>query len=56
VRGPSPPLPGQVAQIEEKLPQPPDKTSLELRVRFVTTSIINRDGALYKDAAFGSRE
>ena len=56
VRGPNPPLPSGVAQMEEQLPQPPDRTSLELRIRFVATSIISRNGLLHKDAAFGSRE
>jgi uncharacterized hydrophobic protein (TIGR00271 family) len=52
VRGPVPPSASQVAAMESQLPTAPDGTALELRVRFVETTVINRDGRLYKDAGF----
>jgi uncharacterized membrane protein len=52
VRGPLPPSASQVAAMEAQLPAAPYGTALELRVRFVETTIINRDGRLYKDAGF----
>jgi uncharacterized membrane protein len=52
VRGPLPPSASQVAAMEAQLPAAPDGTALELRVRFVETTVINRDGQLYKDAGF----
>ena len=42
--------------METKLPSPPDGTPVELRVRFVQTEIINRDGPLYEDNGFGTSE
>jgi len=56
VRGPQPPTAAQVAAMEAKLPSPPGKTAIELRIRFVETSVINRDGPLYKDVKFGIHE
>lgn len=56
IRGPNPPSAAQVRGMEQELPAPPDNTEVELRVRFVQTVIINRDGLLYKDAAFGSNQ
>jgi uncharacterized hydrophobic protein (TIGR00271 family) len=56
VRGPNPPSPKQVGAIEDKLPRPPDRTALDLRIRFVPTTIVDRNGILYKDAGFGSSE
>jgi hypothetical protein len=56
VRGPQPPSPAQIAEMEAKLPFPPDGTEKELRIRFVMTSIINRDGPLFEDGEFGSEE
>jgi uncharacterized hydrophobic protein (TIGR00271 family) len=53
VRGPQPPSPAQIAAMEAKLPSPPDGTAIELRIRFVMTSIINRDGPLFEDREFG---
>uniref|UniRef100_A0A832A159 TIGR00341 family protein n=1 Tax=Desulfacinum infernum TaxID=35837 RepID=A0A832A159_9BACT len=50
VRGPLPPSPDQVAAMEAQLPPPPDGTAMELRIRFVPTTIINRNGYVYKDA------
>lgn len=50
VRGPNPPSAAQVAALEAELPAPPDGTKVELRVRFVQTEIINRDGPLYSIA------
>jgi len=56
MRGPSPPSAAQVAAMETRLPSPPDGTTVELRIRFVQTTIINRDGLLYKDVEFGPNE
>ena len=52
-RGPAAPSAAQVAAMEATLPAPPDGTVLELRVRFVRTEIINRDGQMFEDAQFG---
>jgi uncharacterized membrane protein len=52
VRGPLPPSASQVAAMEAQLPSPPDGTALELRIRFLETTVINRNGELYKDAGF----
>lgn len=51
--GPHPPSSSQVAAMEAQLPSPPDGTRIELRIRFVETNIITRDGPLYQDAGFG---
>jgi len=56
VRGPKPPSAAQVAVMETKLPSPPDGTEVELRVRFVQTEIISRDGLLYEDNGFETSE
>jgi len=56
VRGPNPPSAAQVAALEAELPSPPDDTKVELRVRFVQTEIINRDGPLYEDNDFRTSE
>jgi uncharacterized hydrophobic protein (TIGR00271 family) len=56
VRGPSPPSAHQVAAMETRLSPPPDGTRLELRIRFVETAIITRNGILYSDAGFGEGE
>jgi hypothetical protein len=47
VRGPHPPSAAQVLALEAKLPIPPERKIVELRIRFVQTAIINRDGAHY---------
>ena len=52
VRGPNPPLAQQVANLERKLPAPPDGTVIELRIRFVETMIIDRNGLLFTDSDF----
>ena len=44
VRGPRPPTAQEVAAMESRLPPPPGGAKTELRVRFVKTLIINRDG------------
>jgi uncharacterized hydrophobic protein (TIGR00271 family) len=54
VRGPNSPSAAQVAAMEAQLPSPPDGTIVELRVRFVQTTIINRNGPLYEDIEFGT--
>jgi uncharacterized hydrophobic protein (TIGR00271 family) len=56
VRGPNPPSPAQVAAMEATLPAHPGRRPVELRVRFVPTTIINRDGVLLEDAAFHAGE
>lgn len=56
VRGPLPPSAPQVAAMEAQLPSDPDGTAIELRIRFVATSIINRNGQLYQDTKFGTQE
>lgn len=56
VRGPEAPSAVQVAAMEGRLPSPPDSTTVELRVRFVETTIINREGTLYEDNGFGTSE
>lgn len=56
VRGPHPPSAAQVAVMETKLPIPPDRAEVGLRIRFVQTAIIDRDGSLYGDVEFGPTE
>ncbi len=56
VRGPNPPSAKQVAAMEEQLPSPPDGTRVTLRIRFVQVMILDRDGLLHSDTAFGSDE
>jgi len=56
VRGSTPPSAAQVAAMEAKLPSPHDGTQVELRIRFVQTLIINRDGPLYQDNGFSVRD
>jgi uncharacterized hydrophobic protein (TIGR00271 family) len=55
-RGPGAPSADQVAAMEAGLPSPPGGTRLELRVRFIETTIITRNGILYNDAQFGGGE
>jgi uncharacterized membrane protein len=56
VRGPNPPSAIQLAAMEDQLPPSPDGTSVTLRIRFVHVMIIDRDGPLHSDAAFGDDE
>ncbi|MBK6598728.1 MAG: TIGR00341 family protein [Proteobacteria bacterium] len=56
VRGPNPPSATQVAALEDKLPSSPDGTTVTLRIRFVQVMIIDRDGPLHSDIAFGNDE
>ena len=56
IRGPHPPSAAQVAILEAKLPSPPRRTIVELRIRFVETTIVNREGQLYGDEQFGAAE
>jgi len=56
IRGPNPPTAAQVATLEAALPGHPKNKSVELRIRFVHTMIINRDGRLYSDVVFGGNE
>jgi len=53
VRGPTAPTPEDVAAMEKKLPAPGDGSRLELRLRFVQTTIMNRDGVLYETGSDG---
>jgi len=52
VRGPNPPSAEQVAAMAAKLPAHPKGHPLELRIRFIQTMIISRDGELLKDSKF----
>lgn len=52
VRGPNPPSAEQVAAMEATLPPHPKGYAPELRIRFIQTMIINRDGPLFKDSKF----
>jgi uncharacterized hydrophobic protein (TIGR00271 family) len=56
VRGPQPPSAAQVAALEAKLPTPPDREMVELRIRFVHTTIIDRNGPLNENVEFGDNE
>jgi uncharacterized hydrophobic protein (TIGR00271 family) len=56
MRGPTPPSAEQVGIMEDRLPAPPDGTRIELRIRFVETIIVNRNGLLYSDANFTTTE
>jgi uncharacterized hydrophobic protein (TIGR00271 family) len=56
VRGPEQPSAEQVAALEAKLPTPPDRKKVELRIRFVHTTIIDRNGPLNEDVEFGTIE
>ena len=49
VRGPKELTPEEVRKIEGDLPAPPFNNILELRVRFVPTTVITKDGILYTD-------
>lgn len=51
VRGPKELAPTDVKKMESDLPVPPYKNSLELRVRFVPTTVITKDGYLFTDNA-----
>ena len=50
MRGPIAPTGADVARIESELPKPPDGTPIELRIRFVNTDVINRDGQMFDEA------
>lgn len=49
VRGPKEIKPEEVKVIEGDLPTPPDGNSLELRIRFVPTTVITKNGTLFTD-------
>jgi uncharacterized hydrophobic protein (TIGR00271 family) len=55
VRGPSAPLPEQVADMESRLPAAPTGAKSELRVRFVEARVISPNGALFKDLSLPAR-
>ncbi|GFK94733.1 hypothetical protein NNJEOMEG_02580 [Fundidesulfovibrio magnetotacticus] len=48
VRGPNPPNPERIAAVESKMPAHPKGRPIELRVRYVPTTTITRDGVLYE--------
>jgi len=56
VRGPNPPSAAQIAAMEAKLPISPNHTAVELRIRFVHTTVINRNGPVNQDLEFGTIE
>jgi uncharacterized hydrophobic protein (TIGR00271 family) len=56
VKGPNPPSAEQVGIMENSLPAPPDGTEIELRIRFVETTIITKNGLLYSDVNFSTSE
>ncbi len=56
VRGPVPPTAAQVAVMEDALPASPRHGPVELRIRFVHTTILNRHGELFHDRPFAARE
>lgn len=56
IRGPSPPTPAQVAEMESKLPPTPDGTKSELRVRFVETIVMNRHGRMFEREGFHPKQ
>lgn len=56
MRGPNPPSAQQVAALEDKLTIAPGHKTGELRIRFVQTTIINRNGPLYETVQFGTAE
>jgi len=55
MRGPHQPSPDQVAGMEDQLPRNPDGIPTQLRVRFVETHVISRDGPLYEGSDFHFR-
>ena len=49
VRGPVPPSAAEVAMVENSLPTAPHGRSSVLRVRFVHTTVVDRNGLIYRD-------
>lgn len=49
MRGPVPPSTIQIAAMEARLPLPPNGSPLELRIRYIQTLILNRNGQMYTD-------
>jgi uncharacterized hydrophobic protein (TIGR00271 family) len=49
VRGTGVPTAQKIADIEARLPRPPDGSEVELRVRFIQATIMNRDGLVIDD-------
>jgi uncharacterized hydrophobic protein (TIGR00271 family) len=56
VRGPNPPTAAQVASLESKLPTTPKGKSAELRIRFIRTIIITKEGQVLNDTEFTTQE
>jgi hypothetical protein len=53
VRGPVPPAAAEVAMIEDGLPAAPHGRQSALRIRFVHTTVVDRNGLVYRDAEQG---
>ncbi len=49
IRGMKPPSPAEVARAQAKLPQPPDGSTLNLRVRFIEIDVVTPDGQVAPD-------
>lgn len=56
VRGPNPPTGAQVATLESKLPTTPKGKSVELRIRFIHTDVITKEGPTLEGAEFTIQE
>lgn len=53
---PGPPTAAQVAELEKLLPPHPEGKSVELRLRYAQTMVVNRDGQLFYDIGFELHE
>jgi uncharacterized hydrophobic protein (TIGR00271 family) len=56
VRGPNPPTADQVATLESKLPVTPKGQPIELRIRFIRTIIMTKEGQVLNDTEFRIEE
>ena len=56
VRGPNPPTATQVAMLESKLPATPKGELAELRIRFIQTNIITKEGQVLEGTEFTIQE
>lgn len=56
VRGPNPPTADQVATLESKLPVTPKGQPIELRIRFIRTIIMTKEGQVLNDSEFRIEE
>lgn len=55
VRGPQAPSTEEVAKLEESLPDAPDGRKTSLRIRFVHTTIVDRNGLVYAEPGVGDQ-